>query len=343
MSTTSDLYGELAQTFNELASGGDEGLLSRRTLFDRTSQIFSSLAEANSAIIAPSVGPTTFAALDDVTVFDPFEGEVAMYVDGRWRNRELTAYSKVGHNHDARYYLKDMVDDLLATKSDVGHNHDDRYFGTDQSLALFASKSNIGHTHDFRYYPKTEADTRLQNALAPYSRTGHTHWFSSLMGVPDFNVMLAPYSRIGHVHDYGSLMNLPVGGGGGGLTLQDVRNELVGYQRRGQTIDYNQLQNLPTVTGIGLTELRSALAPYSRIGHTHFYEGLMGIPDLRTLPYSRIGHQHDYNTLHNLPTLLVLQDVRTELTGYSKLGHNHSIEEEEREWQYLLAGQIFGG
>lgn len=212
--------------------------------------------------------------------------------------------------------------------------------------------------------------------------------WSSLSGVPttlkgyglddDVAAALAPYSRIGHVHDYNSLMNLPAPAVG--VTLDVLRQELIGYQRRGQTNDYNTLQNLPTVTGVTTDDLRKELRGYSRIGHVHDYGSLMNTPatggtgislqDVRNelVGYQRRGFLIDYDALQNRPTILTAADLRAALApyqrigktqnydelqnqpnflaegrGYSRIGHNQYFEMEAVAQEYILANQIFGG
>lgn len=125
-------------------------------------------------------------------------------------------------------------------------------------------------------------------------------------------------------------------------------------------VPWGSLTGVPTdFKGYGLDDdILAALAPYSRIGHTHHYDSLYGLPTVTgvttddlmraLIGYSTRGHRHTYDELLGTPPAgggggLTEADVRNMLIGYSPRSHNHVIEEEEREWQYLLAGQIFGG
>lgn len=246
MSVTQELHEQLSQVFNDLATGGDAGDLPRRTLFEAASQLHGQLALVVSAENAQTT-ITRFDQLDDVAILEPFEGQFARYIDGRWRNSDvdLDAYALVGHDHDTRYYTKGQVNNLLLGKSDTGHNHDDRYY----------------------------TETEIEGKLLGFSRIGHNHYYGSLMGLPDFQTILAPYSRIGHVHDYNSLMNLPPVVVGVDETY--LRSALAPYSRIGHVHDYYSLMNLPVaapVVGVDTDALRAALAPYARLGHNHRVE-----------------------------------------------------------------------
>lgn len=84
--------------------------------------------------------------------------------------------------------------------------------------------------------------------------------------------------------------------------------------------------------GYGLDDdLATALAPFSRIGHRHTYESLLGLPDFNVLlaPYTRIGHQHTYESLLGIPAASVelsTADLRSALAPYALLNHRHTYE-----------------
>ena len=101
-----------------------------------------------------------------------------------------TVYSKLGHNHDERYYTESEMDSKIKTINDKiayinwqtltgkpstfppsSHTHDERYYTESEMDAKLNEKSNTGHTHDDRYYKESEID----NLLNTKSDTGHTH------------------------------------------------------------------------------------------------------------------------------------------------------------------------
>ena len=54
------------------------------------------------------------------------------------------SYSKLGHNHDDKYYTESEVDNKLASKSDTSHNHDARYYTESEVNNLLSAKAGTG-------------------------------------------------------------------------------------------------------------------------------------------------------------------------------------------------------
>jgi hypothetical protein len=127
-------------------------------------------------------------------------------------------------------------------------------------------------------------------------------------------------------------------------------------------VAWADITGVPTdFAGFGLDDdLAAALAGFSRIGHRHYYDEIIGTPapggggvtleEVREelIGYSKIGHTHYYDGLMGLPVAspgggLTAEDVRLMLAPYSVIGHNHRIEEEAVAHEFILANQIFGG
>ena len=173
-----------------------------------------------------------------------------------------TVYSKLGHNHDDRYYTETEMDGKIKAINDSisyinwqtltgkpstfppsSHNHDDRYYTESEMDAKLNGKSNTGHNHDDRYYTESEMDNKLKSIS---DNVTNINW-NTLKDKP------STFPPSSHTHSY-----LPLGGGtitgqikgSFGGSWNAAREQAMIYNYNPTTTSYNPIIAGKTASGV---------------------------------------------------------------------------------------------
>jgi hypothetical protein len=229
------------------------------------------------------------------TAFNKNFGTIAGTVAEGNHNHD-TVYSKLGHDHDDRYYTETEIDTKLAGKANVSHTHDDRYYTETEVDTKLSGKANVSHSHveadiiDLDKYTQAEVDSKLSGK----SDKGHTH-DDRYYTETEIDTMLATMAPNAHTHTEADIVDLDK------YTQTEVDNLLAGKSDTTHNHDGRYAPDSHSHSEYALATHDHDL-DYAPLGHNH--DGTYAPATHSHSEYALTTHNHD--------------------TVYSKLGHAHT-------------------
>ena len=200
-------------------------------------------------------------------------------------------YSKLNHNHDARYYTETEIDTKLASKSNTNHTHTNYAYRYTRTNGNFNDITSIG----FYQMNTPTSNTPKGNSTTNYSLIimGVTNGFMQI-ALEEGTTNMWVRSKINGVW---STWNTP---------LENA------YAAKTHTHSYAALSHEHDARYYTETEMDTKLASKSNTNHTH--------------SYAPLSHEHDarYYTETEMDTKLSLKaNTNHTHTNYATTDHNH--------------------